>query len=269
MLTKEGVEGLSYTDFIGLVNQWNVLPGAFDTINRWRIFADVTSASRVLEIACTTGFSIRELAVLTGCVGDAVDISAASVEKAIENNRLYAPDAKIDYHCADAMQFIGRPPYTHIIVGAGLRFLPDPSGMIRRCSEILVEGGYILASPFYIHTPVPQSLVDEAKSVFGITITTEPYKEVMSLYKDFELLHEDRKNLVPETDDELNMYCKSTIDRFAQRFPEATPEIQELAYKRLMEIKVMSNKLRPYQAYSVLVLRYRAKCYQRRFVELF
>jgi hypothetical protein len=40
-------------------------------------------------------------------------------------------------------------------------------------------------------------------------------------------------------------------------------------YDRLYEIKKMSNDLRPYQMYSVLVLRYRKAVYPNRFVELF
>ena len=37
-ITKEEIENMSYTEFVGFINQWNVLPGAHDTLTKWKFF---------------------------------------------------------------------------------------------------------------------------------------------------------------------------------------------------------------------------------------
>ena len=66
-ITSEYVKSISYTDFVGLINQWNVLPGSYNTLSKWANFSGLNKKSRLLEVACTTGFSSRELALLSGC----------------------------------------------------------------------------------------------------------------------------------------------------------------------------------------------------------
>ncbi len=61
-ITPEFIKQLSYTDFVGFINQWNVLPGSYSTLSKWAIYSRMNKNSRLLEVACTTGFSSRELA---------------------------------------------------------------------------------------------------------------------------------------------------------------------------------------------------------------
>jgi len=65
-ITPEFIKQLSYTDFVGFVNQWNVLPGSYSTLSKWANYSRMDKNSRLLEVACTTGFSSRELATLAG-----------------------------------------------------------------------------------------------------------------------------------------------------------------------------------------------------------
>ena len=87
-LTNEAIAKMSYTEFIAFVYQWNVPPGAFSTINEWAIFSRMNSSSRVLEMACTTGFSGRELALFTDCSVVGIDLCAESIEVAKYNQLL-------------------------------------------------------------------------------------------------------------------------------------------------------------------------------------
>ena len=91
----------------------------------------------------------------------------------------------------------------------------------------------------------------------------------MKLYNNLEIVFEERNNLAQETEEELNYYCKCTIDRACKMLKIENKEIYQAMYDRLYEIKKMSNDLRPFQMYSVLVLRYRKSVYPNRFVELF
>jgi len=268
-LTTQVIERMPYTDFVGFINQWNVLPGAFSTLSKWKVYSDLNEKSRILEIACTTGFSSRELACMSKCCGKAFDISEKSIEAAIENKKKYAPEIKIDYFTEDGYKFKSTEKFTHIVIGASLKFFPNLEEMFKICLDNLEDGGFLLASPFYIVSPIPKKLLIEFKKTFGIMPTTEQYKEIMKIYKGMEILFEERNNIEQETEEELKHYCESTISRVCQEKNIIGKELYEALYTKLMGIKIMSNKLRPYQRYSVLVLRYRKKIYPHRYVELF
>lgn len=267
--TQNEIKNLSYVEFVAFINQWNVLPGAYSTLSKFARFSNLNDSSYLLEVACSTGFSSRELAILTGCKGVAFDICRASIETAKYNKKEYAPDIEIKYICKDGYKFKHYKKFTHIIIGASLKFLPNPRKMLQRCLTMLSDGGYILASPFYIVKDIPAYLIEKARKVFGITITTESYKEIMALYEPLEIIFEERNNLFKETETELKHYCESTIKRACEIRHINDKNLCDAMYKRLYEVKRMSNELRPYQNYSVLVLRYRSKTYPNRFVELF
>lgn len=269
LVTPEYVRSLSYTDFVGLINQWNVLPGSFVTLSKWAKFSDLNSESRLLEVACTTGFSSRELAILSGCSGEGFDLSKKSVAMATYNKKKYAPDIDFSYRVADGYGFKAEHSFTHIVVGASLGFFPDPQKMLNKCIDMLDDGGCILAAPFYVIEPIPETLIKRAEKVFEITPTQVPYKEIMKLYNKLEILFEEHNSLIEETDEELHYYCKSTVERACQMLHIDDEETYNAIYDRLFDIKKMSNDLRRYQRYVVLVLRYRKSVYPNRFVELF
>ncbi|MDQ3287639.1 MAG: class I SAM-dependent methyltransferase [Pseudomonadota bacterium] len=259
----------SYTDFVGLIAQTNVPPGAFSTINRWVLYSHMTSASYLYEAACTTGFSLREAARLAGCAGEGADISEASVLAARRSVEGTGLGEHVSYHHANAVEHQPARKPTHIIVGAALRFFPDPERMVARCAELFGDDGYLLAAPFYTVRDIPQALLDEAKGVLGIVPTTARYKEVTWLYRGFQLLFEDRELIEMETRDELVHYCESTASRAIHLLDTTDREVYQAIYDRLFEIKDLCNRLRAYQGYSTMVLRYRASEFPNRYVELF
>lgn len=268
-ITPEYIKNLSYTDFVGLINQWNVLPGSYVTLSKWACFSGLSKKSNLLEVACTTGFSSRELALLSGCRGEGFDLSEKSIKMASYNKKEYAPGIDFSYKVANGYEYKAKKKFTHIVVGASLGFFPDPSKMLEKCVSMLEDGGYILVAPFYVTKPLPTSLVKRAQKVFEITPTSVPYKEIMSLYNKLEIIFEERNDLIEETEEELHYYCKSTIERACKMLKINDENIYNAMYDRLYEVKKMSNDLRPYQMYSVLVLRYRKSVYPNRFVELF
>lgn len=268
-ITPEYIRSISYTDFVGLINQWNVLPGSYVTLSKWAKFSDLNPKSRLLEVACTTGFSSRELATMSGCGGEGFDLSEKSVLMAQYNKEQYAPNIDMSYHVADGYSYKVKQPFTHIVVGAALGFFPDPQKMMDKCINMLEEGGFILAAPFYVTKPIPEILIKRAEKVFEITPTQVPYKEIMKHYNKLEILFEEHNDLIEETEEDLHYYCKCTVDRAVEMLKVSDSDVYNAMYDRLYEVKKMSNDLRPCQRYIVLVLRYRKSVYPNRFVELF
>lgn len=269
IITKEFIEQLSYPDFVGLINQWNVLPGAYDTLNRWIKYSNINTNSKLLQVACTTGFQLREISLLTNCSGLGFDLSEYAIKSAKFNKENYTPNLDIDYVVADGYKFSSKKKYSHIIFGAGLGFFPDPQKMLDRALFFLKDEGYLLVSPFYVTKKPPIELIEKFKKIFGITPTLKGYKEIMQMYRNFEILYENKKNIIEETEEEIDFYVKCTVDRAVRDLEINDKAIYQVIFNRLKEVKDMSNQLRKYQEYTVLVLRYRKNVYPNRFVELF
>ncbi len=269
MKSPEEIKEMSYTDFVGYINQWNVPPGAYDTVNRWRIFSDLNEDSRILEVGCTTGFSSRELSIMSGCKGLGFDLSSPAIEAANKNLNKYTPDSEIEYLVEDGYEFNSNEKFSHIVIGASLGFFPKPEKMLNICLKNLERRGYVLASPFFIKEPIPESLILEFEEVFDIKPTTKSYKDVMKKFRGLEIIYEQKKELNKETEEELKHYCKSTADRVSEEKDIDEENVKRAIEERLYKIKKMSNRLREYQGYSVLVLRYRKRKYPRRYTELF
>lgn len=268
-LTVKSIKSMSYTTFVGLINQWNVLPGAYTTLIKWINFSRISKNSKILEVACTTGFSSREIALITGCSGLGFDLSEASVKAANLNKKIYAPKIKFEYIQSDGYQFTTKKKFTHIIFGAALRFFPDPQKMLARSFNFLEDMGHILSSEFYAVKKIPESLIKTAEKTFDFTPTEIPYKEVMKMYQGLEIIYEDKNTLTEETEKELQHYCRSTVDRAAKRLNIRNQTLYQSIYNRLYEVKKVSNLLRLYQNYNVLITRYRKSTYPDRYIELF
>ncbi len=270
-LTKEEIKKLNYTEFLSLVDQWNVPPGSISTINEWAVFGHVNKDSRVLEIACSTGFSGRELSKFTGCSVYGIDICANSIIKARSAAEYYAPNCNLTYEQVDLYNFDTDKKFTHIIIGAAIQFFKDKEKFIEIISNLLEDGGLILASPYYLKdNPLPEELIKESENVIEITPTNFGYETAMNFYKNFEIIYQSRKDIIIETKCQMEKYAYDTVRRSCELSNiTCNQEAFNYLYQRLYEIKNICNRIHSYHSYSVLVLRFTKKIYPNRFVELF
>lgn len=267
----EIVKELSYTDFVWELNQWNSLPGWYTTLNKWINFWNIDKNSYYLDVACTTWLKSRTISELTGCRSVGIDVSEKSINAANFNLNNYSDLKNVEYFCTDWTEFHTKERFTHISFWASLRFFQSPEKMISNSvNNLLQDWWYILASEFFVSNKLPKDLCDHFYSIFDIYPTNVWYKEVMNYYKWFEIMYEDINEIIKETEEELSHYCHSTVMRyFKEKNIPYSEELYDCIYKRLYNIKNMSNELRSFQKYNVLVLRYRKKVYPNRYIELF
>lgn len=266
----EDLKKMPYTEFISFAHQWNIPPGSFVTLNEWAIFSRINKVSRILEIASTTGFSSREIARITGCSAVGIDICSSSVERAQFNHQLYAKNLDLEYICMDACDYKSEKKFTHIILGAALGFFENPEKMINNLKELLEDDGMILVSPYYLKgDKLPKDLIEKTKKVIEINPTNFDYYEAIKPYENFEVLYENRKEIIPETEEQMEKYSRDTINTACKFHNITDEEIIEYMYQRMYEIKNICNELHKYFGYSVIVLRYRKNIYPNRYVELF
>lgn len=261
----------SYSDFVAMINQTNVMPGAFATIGTWALHARMDSTSTLLDVACTTGFASRELARLTGCRALGFDLSPHAVALARYNHLTLTANGKteVEYVQADGMTFDPGRTFSHIAVGAALGFFPDPPAMARRLVHLLEDGGHILAAPFWCDTELPDDVKAVRRDVFGITSPMETRSDALDQFRGLDVIYQADHALTPETGDQIVHYCHSTIDRACRQSAVTDPRVREAMLERLRAVKEATNRLRAHQRYTVLVLRHDAATYPHRYVELF
>ncbi|TQF06330.1 class I SAM-dependent methyltransferase [Kitasatospora acidiphila] len=267
--SADDVWSAAYPDFVAMVNQTNVMPGAYATLNTWALHSRMGQNSTVLDVACTTGFSSRELAHLTGCSATGFDLSADSVALARYNHHDTGHDLRLEYVQADGTTYAPHRTFSHIVVGAALGFFPDPAAMAARLPHLLNDGGYVLASPFWSSKPLPPDVAALRRDVFGISSPMETWEQARALFKGLDVLYQADHALAPESDADIEHYSVSTVDRVCEQSGVEDPLVRAAMLSRLCSIKRATNRLREHQSYSVLVLRYNASTYPRRFVELF
>lgn len=263
------INGCSYTDFVALVNQTNVMPGAYCTLQKWKQFGNIDKSSRLLEVACTTGFSSRELAIATGCSAFGFDISEDSVTVANYNKSIYAPDKNIRYVQANGDLFETDEKFTHVVVGSALGFFKDPAAMCKKCVSFLVDGGMILATAFYADGELSKEEQDVRKRVFGITSPMNTFKQETQMYKGLRLIYREKMDIEPETDAEIQHYCESTINRIKLIANVNDITVLDAMYARLYKVKIATNILRGPLKCAVLIYQYVEGEYPNRYVELF
>ncbi|APU21285.1 class I SAM-dependent methyltransferase [Actinoalloteichus sp. GBA129-24] len=267
--TAQEVWAACYPDFVAMVNQTNVMPGAFTTLNTWALQSRMDHNSTILDVACTTGFSSRELARLTGCRATGFDLSADAVALARYNHHSTDPSLDLEYVQADGTTYASSRRFSHIVVGAALGFFLDPAGMATRLTGQLDDGGYLLASPFWSAAPLSPEVAVIRREVFGISSPMETRAEALAMFAGLDLLYQADHLLIPESDADIEHYCVSTIDRACSQSGVEDSSVRAAMLARLRSIKHATNRLREHQRYSVLVLRYDASTCPRRFVELF
>lgn len=268
----EHIEEMSYPNFIGLINQWNTPPGSYSTINKLAIFSGMNKDSNLLEVGCSTGFSSRELCMLTDCKGIGIDMSRNSIDMANHNKREYASKTKLSYKMIDGYNYKPKGLFSHIMVGGNLKFFDNPEKMMSRCIEMVKDGGFILATPYYEIKKTPDNVAIEINKILGIPMSAFDnftYKKMMVLYNKLEIVFEERNSLVQETEDEIKHYTQSIISRVCETRSINDPAIKQAMEQKLIKIRRLINSTRPYQEYAVLVLRYRKSVYPNRYTALF
>ncbi len=267
--TADDVWAAAYPDFVAMANQTNVMPGAYATLNTWALHSRMDERSTLLDVACTTGFTSRELALLTGCEATGFDLSADAVALARYNQQISGHQLRLQYTQADGTAFAPGQTFSHIAVGAALGFFPEPRAMAAHLLDLLDDGGCILAAPFWSDHPLPPDVVRIRREVFGITSPMETREQARALFRGLDVLHQADHRLSPESDDDIEHYCLSTVDRSCAQAGVEDRTVRDAMLVRLRAIKHATNRLREHQSYSVLVLRLDRRTYPKRFVELF
>jgi SAM-dependent methyltransferase len=253
------IESMSYPDFVGYLRQQNTPPGAIDTIFSWIQWSGINGGSYLLDIACSTGFSSRSIARLTGCRGFGIDLSRSSIQVAKEEAITVDLQDRLTYIVGD----VTRIPYedqsfTHAVTGCSFSFIQEREKALSEVYKALHQGARLcVASFFYISKP-EIDLVDKVEAVIGFR------PEVVWNYSYWQSFFSSRftmeKSVIYDlpvlSDSTLHQGVENTISHSAHlNLPNVSLELRKLCFDRLLNIRRVLNQQRQYQKYTVEIWR--------------
>lgn len=172
MLKPNDIRNADYSTLVGLVRERNRPSGGIRTLHDFAQKSFLTHGKVVLEVGCNTGFSVVNLAMLTGGEIHGVDINTLSIEEA---NR-YAVDSGVASSTVFKVGSALEIPYPDnhfdaLWVSNVTSFISDKSAAFTEYFRVLKPFGYIGVAPIYYHTTPPADLFTEVESLIGAKLT--------------------------------------------------------------------------------------------------
>lgn len=247
---------LSYPDFVGVTGQQNTPPGAHKTVHAWIDDAHISRESFALDLACSTGFSGREVHADTSARIHGIDISAASIDTA---RQLAKGNPALTYQVADAANLpLSDETFTHVLGGCNFGFIQQREQALTEVARVLRPGGLLCVSSFHYTTPPPSSVIERVGSAIGFT--PDPSRDYTFWREFFEAEFElvtERKSTLPVQSDWRLRRAVAKATRSSPALGAGSREDLEAARARLLEIRRALNTHRQYQGLSVATWRKR------------
>jgi len=261
-LTEAGIEQMSYTDFIALLDETNRCPGGKKTIRRIRELIHIDDKTNILDIGSNTGFTSLELARITPANISGIDISESCVGQAKKSlsEDIKSIRSRVTFQVASAYSIpFSDDNFDIIMVGGATGFMDDKSKAIREYLRVLRPWGFLAMSPLIYHTQPSQQIVDDVSEIIGSTIkpmTLEDWVNMVNeVTKDFELYFGESHSLSPRTNKEIDEY----VDYFLEKNHIKTlPKVvKEAIRKKWLSILKVFNENHKYLGYSIILFRKR------------
>ncbi len=167
----EDVEGLLYSDLVGLVGETNRPSGGIVTIQELVMAAMLRSSSLVLEIGCTTGFSSIAIAEITGAKVIGIDVHALALERA----RSVSADrgvCGIEFIVADASNL----PFEHdqfdLVWASNVpSFVANRrADVLAECIKVLRRRGSLALTPIFYRSPPSPEVRRSVERLLGVPV---------------------------------------------------------------------------------------------------
>lgn len=243
----------SYTDLIGRAKIENDPPGGISTVQWWLDEAGITAEDRVLDLACSTGFSSRNIAGLTGAKSVGIDISAPSIETAIE----FVEESGLSDRCsfelgnAEKLSFENES-FSVVVVGSVFGFISDKQAALRECSRVLLPGGRLCVGSFYFRSIPETSLLDEVEQQIGFRPNPErSYEHWKSFFTQGFTLQKEKLFGLPVLDEEP---LQLDVQKKLEHLPDDMRQPGSPEFETLYSTRRNLNLLRRHQGITLWIL---------------
>lgn len=256
--TSDSVQKMSYPALVGYLRQENTPPGGEKTIRYWISKGDITAKSSVLDLACSTGYSSRNAAKLTGCNGIGIDVELCAIESA---RKMAARDGmshlKFESGNAESLSFKDSE-FTHILAGCTFAFIQNQQAAIFEARRVLRGGGILCVSNFFFSQKPPVDILDAIELHVGFRpkpFWSERWWNNFFEAAGFSLIDQEIEALPIYSDDSIATEVQRVVFESQHDLASAAPAVLCAIYEKILAMRLAANKQRKYQGLAVQVWR--------------
>lgn len=258
-MTQQDLDNLTYPDFVAAIGQENSPPGGADTVAQWRRWSEESTLGkssgrslRILDLACSTGFSGREF---TRDVDYPYEVTGIDIsEQAVDAARLKADgDPRFSYRTADAASLpFDDESFDVVLGGCNFAFITDRERAATEVRRVLRRGGLLLVSNFFYESEPDTNILRRVEDAVGF----KPSPEWTAAYwqrlfeRDFTRYRTESSTLAPLPRWSIASYA--LVSAFLTDGPQQLTPWQRLsAARRLYRIRLTLSDHRAFQGLAV------------------
>lgn len=265
MLSLETINNADYSTMVGFTKERNRPSGGIRTISEFAIKAFINKDKKVLEVGSNTGFSMSNLAALTGanCIG--IDVNLNSIADA----KLYANDLGVS-HLVEFLEgnaldiSFEDNAFDALWVSNVTSFIENKEKAITEYLRVLKPNGIIGFAPIYYVDEPPIDLLRKVEKFIGAKINVrtlndwkkeiynagEKSNNILIEYNTTNYRYYDQENRVEE-------WINLILDK--PHIHEMEQNIRVALNKRYKECMILFNENLKYCGYSLILFQKRIK----------
>lgn len=181
MTKLEQIKSADYSTMVGWIKERNRPSGGVRTLCEFAVRSFLRPGKSVLEVGSNTGFSMVNVALLTGARCTGIDINQDSVEEAKKYAKANGVQDLVDFQVGSAL---GIPfpdnSFDALWVSNVTSFIDNKSDAFKEYLRVLKPNGIFAIAPIYYKSPPPDDLFAKVEELVNAKInikTLSSWKE--------------------------------------------------------------------------------------------
>lgn len=263
-ITVEDILNCDYSQFVSIIDERNRCSGGIKTIHTIVNAIKLNKNDKILEIGSNTGFSSVNLAYLTGCKVQGIDVNQRSVNHAKKYAKESGVSALVKFNCGNGLN-INFPDERFSLIWASnvTSFISEKQAALKEYNRVLKFNGYFSIVPIYYKKIPPQSLLIKVEDAIKTKLTIQSldeWKKIISLsnikQSALELIFEKKHNYY-DAEKFIDSYLKNLISKSA--IANNSPNMQAALFERGKYFYALFNENLKYCEYCILIFQKRTK----------
>ena len=173
MLEKEfpsvqEVKKMNYSELVGLIRERNRPSGGIRTLFEFAHKTQLSPPKKVLEVGSNTGFSVVNLALLSGCMCYGIDINQESISESVEYAKASGVSDRTEFRIGNALEIPYPDDFFDVLwVSNVTSFIDQKHDAFLEYLRVLKPGGYLGVAPIYYREVPPSDLLESVEEFVG------------------------------------------------------------------------------------------------------
>ena len=182
-LTPEDILNSDYNTLISIVEETNRAPGGYQTVQQIANVCFLNEKKRVLEIGTSTGNTAIELARMTGCKIESIDINERSVQKTVQRLAEEKLDKFVNVSKMDAtMMSFEDNSFDVLFCGNVTSLISDKEKALSEYIRVIKPGGMLAAVPMYYVKRPSEDLLKDISAAIHLNVKDSNEQEWLDFY---------------------------------------------------------------------------------------